>query len=192
MIIILEGAHGSGKTTLAVRLGMVTRWPVYRPFRAVGIHSDSERESAAAFLSLNTWREELFEADLLSVLWPRGGIILDRSMPSGLAYDSKLSPHDRLAILRLWASRMKAARNAVIILVETAAETAKQRARGHAIPISEEADRLRELCATSGLPMITLDGNRDPDTVYKRAISGISEHVRRNPEAAGVEWSMLR
>lgn len=91
MIIILEGLNGTGKSSCAQELSQWLEWPVYRPFRRGnsdlhwGHEGDAERVLRDDFrIPLNCHIEDLFTADLLGTL--RANVILDRSLPSAVAY----------------------------------------------------------------------------------------------------------
>lgn len=91
MIIILEGINGAGKSTCAQDLSKRLDIPLYRPFRRGnsdlhwGHEGEAERELTEGYkIPLNTHIEDLFAADLLGVLRPN--VILDRSLPSAVAY----------------------------------------------------------------------------------------------------------
>lgn len=120
MIVVLEGASGSGKSTLMKELVARTAWPVYRAFRS----NENDHAPGAALKALgipvNTWMEDLYAADLLSVV--RGNVILDRSIPSALAYDEMglgtgLSVGQRAEVLELWARRMVKAGGSIFVVV---------------------------------------------------------------------------
>lgn len=120
MRLILEGGSGVGKSTLARALATLTGVPVYRPFRgdAEHISSATVRMMQGLGLSVNGWEEDLYTADVLSVL--SSDVIIDRSMPSAMAHNEvsscALDAHARRTILRLWAERIVKAR-AVLVLV---------------------------------------------------------------------------
>lgn len=130
MRVILEGACGVGKTSLARALSALSNTPVYRPFRGKSEHITQSTVTAMQDLglSVNGWEEDMYTADFLSVV--RSDVIIDRSMPSAMAYNevssSPLAARARQTILRLWAERIAAAR-ATIVLVVCAEATRKQR-----------------------------------------------------------------
>lgn len=113
MLLILEGLEGTGKTATGRLLS--ERWgvPLYRAFRAGDEHwgqgSPNERRVRSFGVDLNSHVEDMYAADLLSVF--KVDAILDRSMPSALAYgvaERKLFPEDAEAILAWWLERLSA------------------------------------------------------------------------------------
>lgn len=121
MRLILEGGCGHGKTTLANKLSAITAVPVYRPFRKPGTHistGEMERARQSLGLSINGWEEDIYVADMLASI--NASVILDRSMPSALAYNeassSPLVPVQRRSVLRLWVDRMITARAILVLL----------------------------------------------------------------------------
>lgn len=131
MRLIMEGGCGAGKSTLAEALSTITATPVYRPFRTPGTHitqkqMDFIRQDIG--LAINGWEEDLYVADLLSVV--NASVILDRSLPSALAYNGASSeplPQRQVdSITRLWMAKMSAAR-ATLVLVECAEAKREER-----------------------------------------------------------------
>lgn len=97
MILMLEGANGTGKTTLAQALSQRWSVPLYRVFKTQapnthapdGLVVKTEADGTLAQLAslgveLNSHVEELFLIDFLSVFKPSA--IMDRGMPSAIAY----------------------------------------------------------------------------------------------------------
>lgn len=130
MRIVLEGGSGVGKSTLAKALNAITGVPVYRPFRGKSEHIPAEtvKDMQDLGLSVNGWEEDLYTADMLSVV--NSDVILDRSLPSAMAFNSvsscALDMRTRRAIIRLWAERIVAAR-AVLVLVTCDAQLRQSR-----------------------------------------------------------------
>lgn len=121
MKVILEGGCGRGKTTLGNELALLTAVPLYRPFRHTD-HISKEQMDAMRQeigLSINGWEEDLYVADFIANV--QCSVILDRSMPSALAYNeassNPLSFTQRQAVLELWAQRITAARATLVLLV---------------------------------------------------------------------------
>lgn len=112
--IVLEGPSGVGKTTLMRAIQKHIEWPAYRAFRSARDgHQPGSSEGWLSKLNVpvNTWQEDLFAADLLSVV--KSNVILDRSMLSALTYEEMgvgsvtgLGPRERSGALGLWARRM--------------------------------------------------------------------------------------
>lgn len=88
MIIIIEGINGVGKTTLATSLAASLDGVVHRPFR--GLEGHWLAEDIAAWrrigVDVNTHAEDLYVADALARLPVSCPVILDRSVPSSIAY----------------------------------------------------------------------------------------------------------
>lgn len=152
MRLILEGASGVGKSTLARALKDITGAPIYRPFRGNDEHISplNVARMQDLGLSVNGWQEDLYTADLLSVVTSQG-VILDRSMPSAMAWNEvssdALDQRTRRTVLRMWAERIVAAR-AVLVLVECAEATRKERSpeRGGAWEQHAIIKAMREAC----------------------------------------------
>ena len=120
MIVVLEGPTGAGKSSIARGLANRINWPIYRPFRSDPRNhnpgSQDDRLQLLPDFKINTWREDLYTADLCAVLRPN--MIFDRSMPSGVAYAlEEMSELQRQTAVQLWAERMKLA-SAVIIYAD--------------------------------------------------------------------------
>lgn len=178
MVIALEGASGVGKGAIAQELSRLTNWPVYRPFRPqVDSHQPGEDDPRLAALQdvlpVNTWAEDLYTADVLSVTRP--DVILDRSMPSGLAHNRSLPPAQRMAAVMLWAERMRKAEGCLILLEAT---EEMRKARG-ARTDGWEPPAVREWCemaSKSGLQVLVIDTTPTAaqlaHAIYKRFILG--------------------
>lgn len=89
MIVILDGLEGTGKSTAAKIMSEAWGLPVYRAFRTNSSEhwaGDTQLEQLLRDLRVpvNTYVEDLYVADLLATIG--GDVILDRSMPSAVAY----------------------------------------------------------------------------------------------------------
>lgn len=121
MKLIIEGACGRGKSTLAKELALITAVPVYRPFRGFSEHitvADATKMQDELGLSINGWEEDIYIADFLANV--NASVILDRSLPSALAYNEvstrALLARQRRMVVDLWTERMHAARATLLIL----------------------------------------------------------------------------
>lgn len=114
MILVLEGPEGVGKTTLSEALQ--ARWD-FVPYRTLawkgGRLSPQElsvwRERG---VPVNTYVDDMYAADLLDCLHHNVGlawssrVLLDRSMPSGVAYTPE-GPEAHADIVRWWARTLE-------------------------------------------------------------------------------------
>lgn len=191
MILVFEGTVGSGKSTLATAVSAITKIPVYRPFRMpVDGHAPGELSApwaAEIGFPINTWMEDLFQADLHAAL--KTSVLLDRSMPSALAYEEMgitSSPvvldtaRTRRLALEAWASRMYQA-GARIILMKAAAATCVSRRRKqgkptHKIHVMREHKHINYFCKRTGLPILNIDTTHKEVTwVYPNGVEGESK-----------------
>jgi deoxyadenosine/deoxycytidine kinase len=86
-IIVLEGPNGAGKTHVASLL--TTHIPnsvVYRPFAMARFGPEKSLRLRRAGVPLNTHADDMYAADAIQHLFRDKVVILDRSLPSGLAY----------------------------------------------------------------------------------------------------------
>lgn len=85
-VVVLEGPNGSGKTHVASLLNShIPGSIVYRPFRASPL--DEYERLRRAGIPANTHIDDFYAADAIRTLVQNGTtVILDRSLPSGLAY----------------------------------------------------------------------------------------------------------
>lgn len=131
MIIVLEGANGTGKSALAKALSANGYGEIYRAFRS---DSDEHFEVRAGQMRMlgvpvNTFVEDAFAADLLGRL--DVPMILDRSMPSGVAYllaEGGLGSEAQL-LLSLWVGSLRK-RTVLIVHMKANLGTRMDRARG--------------------------------------------------------------
>lgn len=110
VIIILEGFNGTGKTTLATSLATLLGYRVYRPLREGNEgHWDDEsslvRELKRCDVPLNSFIDDVFAVDAIDQLGSRN-VVLDRSLPSALAYDL-MSTDRQEAVESYWIRRLK-------------------------------------------------------------------------------------
>jgi predicted ATPase len=191
MILVLEGAMGAGKSTLARLLAEQIHWPIYRAFREEG---DGHKPGATqewiklVKLPVNTWLEDMYVADICATLKP--DLILDRSMPSAVAYETLNASNadewhklrhqaQRNVALSAWAGRMRVA-NCRIVLLKGVAKTLSRRAGSRASEafVQREQDLIETCANATGLPVLVLRrqrGNRKSDISkdLKKVISWI-------------------
>ncbi len=97
MIVILEGVNGGGKTTIANKLKDKLELIPFKPFceekskNKMKIDFKNEYGKINDFwkVPINNYVEDVFAADFLSSL--KSNVVLDRSLPSALAYNSVTS-----------------------------------------------------------------------------------------------------
>lgn len=143
-MIIFEGCNGVGKTTYAKELGRILEAPVYRAFRGdQALHYQGELENARSLgVPVNTFVDDMYVADLSRVL--RNEVILDRSLPSAVAYNGMVSPI-WAARLEEWDSRLfKSATPVLVVWLEAPWSVAKDR-MGAYRPDSAEYDHLERV-----------------------------------------------
>lgn len=146
MIVILEGLNGTGKSTYAGLLEAELGLTRCRPFRG-GDHSlhwgaekGAERELLTQLqgygVPVNTHVDDLYVADFLRTF--KVGAILDRSLPSAIAYGTvtALNPDaDVLGMLKYWQELIREASARVLYVWLTAQHSvAKRRAAGRWCP----------------------------------------------------------
>jgi hypothetical protein len=123
---------------------------------------------------VNTWVEDLFLIDVLATLKPN--LILDRSLPSGLAFSSRQPPGcpeaERDAAAALWA---KKAEQADVKLVHLWASDETRALRGgrnigwEGQAVADEVKRVK----SAGLPVFSFDiGTLSIEEVF-HVISGL-------------------
>jgi deoxyadenosine/deoxycytidine kinase len=130
MIIVIEGTEGTGKTTLAKALSAKHDAIIYRAYRDDNevrlTESDARRWRYLGF-HINSYQEEINTMDLLRAL-SRGRqkprLILDRSMPSALAYHELLNgtPESTWVYEQVWAEWYKRAIDCDVRMVRLTAD----------------------------------------------------------------------
>lgn len=91
IVVILEGLNGTGKTKAARALAFQHEFRLYRPLReSVDAHwkdksSTVEAALRSARVPYNSYIDDVYAVDALAQLAPEK-VVLDRSMPSALAY----------------------------------------------------------------------------------------------------------
>jgi predicted ATPase len=129
-IVVLEGVNGVGKTSYATALEAIG-YAVLRPFRPnSGFHFDGnsrhERELKALGVPVNTCVDDLYVADILGKLGrqptaygPQAlNVVLDRSMPSAIAYESgPLATPRTMELMQRWKASFSDAKVVYVNLV---------------------------------------------------------------------------
>jgi len=139
VIVILEGCNGVGKSAYAEALADYLGAPVLRPFRpSPDYHWNGERPLEVALKRLgvpvNTHVDDLYIADILGQLGrlaPRD-VILDRSVPSAIAYGSARDVAGPL--FDYWQGQLRRLRRVVYAWLVCPWRLAKERADGRRFP----------------------------------------------------------
>lgn len=154
MILVLEGTNGTGKSTYAKRLSEELGATIIRPFRP---HSDFhfdgttrlERDLKHYGVPVNTHVDDLYVADILGRLEGSNNVrsILDRSMPSALAYGSArvqllAAQRDELGLMNLWQSSLRGA-SVLYVWLHADEEDCKKRMGARNIPLPYSILRAR-------------------------------------------------
>jgi thymidylate kinase len=137
MLIIIEGVNGAGKTTLAKSLSEGYGIPIFKPFRTDhsihwGQSSPLEMALKAFGVPVNTHVEDFFIADFLATYPETVEAILDRGMPSAVAYGLAngeiKSASVGEAMLDWWFDQLAARHDVFYIYLGCSEEAARQRA----------------------------------------------------------------
>lgn len=184
--IIVEGPSGSGKSTVLRCFNEMLGWPVYRAFRSnSNQHTPGEHEPSLKRLGVpvNTWMEDLFVADVLQTT--KSHVLLDRSMPSALAYEclgmgTGLDANHRLMALGAWCRRIKEAGTLVIQLRATLAECTRRSARFTEAFISGETGYINnyiDMVSELGVPVVVLSTTEGADLLAQvKRFVGLVQH----------------
>ena len=149
MIVILEGCNGVGKSAYAEALADYLGAPVLRPFRpSPDYHWNGERPLEVALKRLgvpvNTHVDDLYIADILGQLGqltPRD-VILDRSVPSAIAYGSAKGIDGPL--FDYWQNQLRRLRRVVYAWLVCPWRIAKERSSGRWFPDRTGYGRLED------------------------------------------------
>ena len=168
-MIIFEGTNGVGKTSYAKVLSGMLRAPVYRAFRRPGAeHHTADRQRADELLGLpvNTYVEDFFVADLARIIDHE--VILDRSLPSAIAYDivegqGTLPCHWSVLVSEWRRLLMRSRRPVLIVHLVAPYHIAKERMSGYQPGLKECAlldNWINTVIGTLHVPEITLDTSK--------------------------------
>lgn len=185
MIIVIEGMEGTGKTTLAQGLEEALGIQHYRPLRPSGVGShwdvvtDHVRLLQRFAVPFNTMAEDFFTADVLAHFGVSA--ILDRSMPSGVAY-SMVPFKEASRALDWWEQRLVGCEPLCIqlncsrsVCVERVKERAHERSRWLNI-----RDRLDKCWEHLKMPKVVLSTESAPASVtLERALEYVSSAYAR-------------
>lgn len=143
MILVIEGCNGVGKSYQAQKLASLNGLPVIRPFRpSADFHftgsTTLEQELHALDVPVNTYVDDLYVADILAAFGRSANAVLDRSMPSAIAYNYQ-ARQNRAKLLALWQQMLARAKVVRYVWLVCPYSLAAQRiaARGDH-PLSQE------------------------------------------------------
>lgn len=186
MIYILEGTNGVGKSQVAQAIqARLPDAPLWRPFRDSPErhwgHNDGETGTMLKSwgVPLNSFIDDLYVADALRTLRPSRPIILDRSMPSGVAYgtlDNEAWTQSSVDdVWGYWLSMMADAGPVVWIHLKAPYNVTKSRCSGRWHPNKKQWELLtrtydRLIARTSGkLPIHVIHTHdKTPEAIAER------------------------
>lgn len=162
MIVVLEGLNGTGKSAAANWLRGDLGYPIIRLFRnGSDDHLDGARVEQLRSLGIpvNTYVEDVFVAEFL--VRTGSPAILDRSMPSGLAYgllEDRIDSEQVEPLMRIWCDILRRS-GAHVIHLHASRDVRERRIEGREIHpqdgvLEEWLDEIMELC---DLPMAKID-----------------------------------
>jgi len=151
MIVVLEGANGVGKSTYAELLEVELGLKRCRPFKDgdANLHWGVGERAGQLYgdlircgIPVNTHVDDMYVADFLRTF--KVGAILDRSLPSAIAYRTLPNMECSLSDLMLLWQRMliQAPRPLLYVWMKASHPTAKQRCKGRWFPSKAEYRRL--------------------------------------------------
>lgn len=156
MIYILEGVNGVGKSAAAKAIQAQAHnefIPSWRPFRSGSdVHWGHTEDETGQMLRdfgvpLNTFVDDLYVADALSTLRPEHHVILDRSLPTAIAYgrihqETWIDLHS-YDIWNYWVNRLNLAGRVFWIQLQAPYEVTKERCEGRWCPNKDDWTALR-------------------------------------------------
>lgn len=153
MIVILEGINGTGKTTVASEINKKIGFPVYRAFKSFSTYEHFDDESEYGWLKdmnvpFNTHVDDLYVSDFVKTVLC--DVILDRSMPSAIAYGSVYDGefyNEKLVQSTLfgnWQNNMLQVKDCLYVWLEGNYETMKERCTGRWHPNKSEYKQLNQ------------------------------------------------
>lgn len=174
MIVVLEGPEGTGKTTLSEAL--CARWDFvsYRTMAWKGgrLRPDEIARWRELGVPVNTYVDDVYAADLLASLdhqvalaW-EFRLILDRSMPSGVAYTPEGPAYHR-RLIEWWVETLQPL-DARLIHLDAPVDNLMARlprgdTRRHPEHLSRVRSTLGEAVAyAANLPTLCVDVSQDP------------------------------
>ena len=178
MVVIVEGGRGTGKTTLCEAIHGLTGWCVYRPFRKRGSHTPGAHDPRLEALKINTnsYIEDIYAADVFAAIRPVG-VILDRSLPSALAYNARLDGWKAEMLADIWSERMAEAGKAILLHLELPSEMVQQRLeldmRSADVNLDWERERIAGAIQLCKIQSVKLDSSQHPDRVLASAMGAI-------------------
>ena len=133
MVIILEGVNGTGKTAYAKALEEKLGYKMYRAFRKGREKCDFKLHEVLHGMDIraNTYVDDIYMADFLQTFEVKA--ILERSMPSAVAYDQVYNEPWKAYSARafgFWLEQMAKVPH-IYVWLEAGYETATERRSGH-------------------------------------------------------------
>lgn len=157
-MIILEGCNGVGKTSYAHQLGLMLNARTYRAFRWGHDFRAEVDEMRNLGVPVNTFVDDFYTADLSRVLAQE--IIMDRSLPSAVAYDGIDDSKWRRRLVAWNEILHQSLLPVILVWLRAPYDVARARMRGY-VPTKAEYIDLDNLFAWSfaqvTLPTLCLD-----------------------------------
>lgn len=177
MLVVVEGVNGGGKSTLVTALKEQHDLVELKPFQAFrkghwGNNGSGDELLRRLRVPFNSPVEDLFIADAVSALSARQSFILDRSLPSGLAY-AGTPPSIGADMCRVWLRLLEGV-TIVPIVLTVSHETASARLAPERRMMRVRHDQLQDAILhwsyhLFGMPCRIPTGALAPADVLKRA-----------------------